>query len=61
VLRGYHAEVDARAVGARLPAMIMVRLNKHPRAVVEAFRSAMHELPEILDVYLVGGVHDFLA
>jgi len=59
-LRGAHAEVDPRAMGARLQAMIMVRLNKHSRQVVESFRDAMHALPEVVDVYLVAGVHDFL-
>jgi len=60
VLRGYHAEVDLKQIGIGMQAMIMVRLNKHSRQVVETFRSAMAALPEVLDVYLVAGVHDFL-
>ena len=43
-----------------LQAMVMVRLTKHSRDVVEAFRDDMLALPELVDIYLVAGAHDFL-
>lgn len=60
VLVGYHAEVDPRALGIRLEAMIAVRLQKHSRDLVEEFRSYVLTLPEVLSIYHVGGEHDFL-
>ena len=60
VLRGFHAEVEPKAMGVNLQAMIMVRLKKHSRKIVESFRNRMLSLPEVLGVYLVGGSHDFL-
>ena len=38
VLRGYHADVDPRALGVGLQAVVAVRLSQHSRALVDAFR-----------------------
>ncbi len=60
VITGYHAEVDAKAVGIRLLAMIGVRLERHTRGAVESFRAHALAIPEVLAVYHVTGAKDFL-
>ena len=61
VLRGYHADVDPRAIGVGLQAMIAVRLGKHARAGVEAFQAHALALPEVVQVYHITGAKDFLV
>lgn len=61
VLRGFHAEVDARALGVGLQALIAIRLTRHSRAVVEAFRQSMLALPAAVSVFHVAGANDFLV
>ncbi|QRN94086.1 Lrp/AsnC family transcriptional regulator [Archangium violaceum] len=60
VLKSFHAEVDARAVGIGLQAMIAVRLRQHSRELVEEFRRHALSLPQVLAVYHVAGANDFL-
>ncbi len=61
VFRGFHAEVDPEALGLFLQAMIIVRLRRHSRRQVIAFRAHLLALPEVLAVYHVGGAYDFLV
>lgn len=61
VLKSFHAEVDARAVGIGLQAMIAVRLRQHSRELVEEFRRHALSLPQVLAVYHVAGANDFLV
>jgi DNA-binding Lrp family transcriptional regulator len=61
VLKGFHADVDPGAVGATLQAMIAIRLERHSRAEVEAFRAHALAQPEVVQLYHVAGVNDFLA
>jgi len=61
VLRGFHAEVDPAAVGVRLEAMIVIRMDRHGGDVVEAFRRDMLAREEVLAVYHLAGVNDFLV
>jgi len=61
VLRGYHAEVDARALGVGLQALVFVRLRRHSRARVEAFRAYALGLAETVGLFHVTGEYDFLV
>jgi DNA-binding Lrp family transcriptional regulator len=61
VLRGFHADVDPAAVGVGLQAMVMVRLARHSRESVEAFRQHILSLPQAVTAYHVSGSHDFLV
>ena len=61
VLRGFHADVDPRATGVGLQALVAVRLARHTRAAVASFRKAMLELPEAIAVFHVAGANDFLV
>ena len=61
VFRGFHAEVDPEALGLSLQAMITVRLRRHSRRDVVAFRAHLLALPEVLAVFHVGGSYDFVV
>ena len=59
VIRGYHADVDPRALGRPLQAMISVRLQSHARGRINEFASAVAQLPEVLNVFFMAGSIDF--
>lgn len=61
VLRGVHAEVDLRAIGVNLQAMVAVRLQKHSRELVEDFEAHVRELPRVLSIFHVAGEYDYLV
>ncbi len=61
VLRGYHADVDPRALGRRLQAVVAVRLQPKTQAVVEEFVDRVWSLPETLAVSMVSGADDVLV
>jgi DNA-binding Lrp family transcriptional regulator len=60
-VRGFHAEVDPRAFGLTLEAMIAVRLKQHARDQYEAFRAFVQTLPEVVAAYHMAGANDFLV
>jgi DNA-binding Lrp family transcriptional regulator len=61
VLTGVKAEVNPAALGVGLQALISVRLKRHYKPDVEAFRKHALELPEVVRLYHVAGPIDFLA
>src|SRR5947209_9998317 len=61
VIRGFHAEVDLAALGRPLQALIAVRLAVHAREQIDAFTSAVSELPGVLMVFHLTGVTDYLV
>ena len=61
VVRGFHADIDPALAGRPLQAMIAVRMHGHARARLEAFMHQLAELPGVLNVFLLGGGHDFFV
>ena len=61
VIRGYHAEIDPAALGRPIQAMIAVRLQAHARGHMTEFVKRVAELPEVLNVFFLGGADDFLV
>ena len=60
VIRGFHADVDPRALGRDLQAMIAVKLAAHARGSMGPFVARLSRQPEVLDVYFVAGANDYL-
>jgi DNA-binding Lrp family transcriptional regulator len=60
VIRGYHADIDPAALGRPIQAMIAVRLQAHARGHMPEFVAKVAELPEVLNVFFLGGADDFL-
>jgi len=61
VLRGAHADVDLRAIGFALEAVLLVQLGKLEIEVVDNFVSATATVPEVRGVFLVSGRADLIA
>ena len=61
VIRGYHADVDPRALGRPLQAMISVRLQSHARGRINEFAATVVALPEVLNVFFMAGSIDFFV
>ena len=60
VLTGFVAEVNPAALGVGLQALISVKLKRHFKPDVEAFRQYALALPEVVRFYHVAGPIDFL-
>src|SRR6476469_873135 len=60
-IRGYHADVDPAVLGRPLQAMIAVRLQSHARGHIPGFMAKIAELPEVINVFFLGGADDFLV
>jgi DNA-binding Lrp family transcriptional regulator len=58
-IRGYHADVDPAALGRPIQAMIAVRLQSHARGHIPDFMAKIAALPEVLNVFFLGGADDF--
>jgi len=59
VIRGFHAEIDPALAGRPLQAIVAVRMQGHARARLTAFLHQLADLPGVLNVFLLGGAHDF--
>jgi DNA-binding Lrp family transcriptional regulator len=60
VINGFHAEIAPASLGVGIQAMIAVRLMRHFKADVDAFRQHALGLPEVVQLYHVAGPIDFL-
>ena len=60
ILRGFHARLDPHEIGIGLQALIAIRLSRHSRDLVEAFRAHALGVPEVVAFYHVTGADDFL-
>lgn len=61
VLTGFRALVDPAALGIAIQALVFVRLARHARKQVRAFREHALSLPETIGLYHVAGQHDFIV
>jgi DNA-binding Lrp family transcriptional regulator len=61
VLTGFRALVEPRALGIAMQALVFVRLARHARKQVKAFRQHALSLPETVGLYHVAGQHDFIV
>ncbi|WP_308796255.1 Lrp/AsnC family transcriptional regulator [Agromyces silvae] len=59
-IRGYQIDVDLASVGVSLQALIAVRLVKHDRSEIDAFRNVVPHLPGVLGVFHMAGADDYL-
>lgn len=60
-IRGYHADIDPAVLGRPLQAMIAVRLQAHARGHIPDFMAKIATLPEVINVFFLGGADDFLV
>jgi DNA-binding Lrp family transcriptional regulator len=60
VIRGFHADLDPRTLGLGLEALISVNIRVGARAAISSFSEEMRELPEVVQVFFLGGSEDFI-
>lgn len=59
VITGFHAEVDLESLDRGLRAMIAIKILPKSRDAVDAFRTFVRGVPEVLDIFVVAGSDDF--
>ena len=60
VVRGFHADLDPRALGLGLEALISVNIRVGARKAISQFSDEMRRLPEVVQVFFLGGSEDFI-
>ena len=60
VVRGYHAQLDRRAVGLGVMAFVMVGIDHQTEALSVAFEEAVCAIPEVVLFHGISGPADFL-
>lgn len=61
VITGFSARVDHRALGLTLQALIGVRIRAGARHQMAAFMAELTEVPDVVQVFFLGGDEDFLV
>jgi len=61
VITGYHAALDAEAVGFGLTVFLSISLEHHGAAAVGAFTHAIRAIDEVVECHQVTGRPDFLV
>jgi len=60
IVRGFHADLDPRALGLGLEAVISINIRVGARKGIASFSDEMRRLPEVVQVFFLGGAEDFL-
>lgn len=60
LIRGYHAEVDSRALGFEVTVFAMVGLSSQAEADLVAFEAAAKSWPLVRECHMLNGEIDFL-
>lgn len=60
VLRGYHAELDALALGYEVTFFALVGLESQKQSVLDAFEAEVTAWPEVRECHMIRGGGDFL-
>ena len=61
ILRGSHADIDLSALGLDLTVLVMIRTRHHSKEWAERFRKHVEKLPEVIDIYRIGGDWDYMV
>ena len=61
ILLGTHVEVDPKALGIGLEALLMIELSKHNRGIVDQFLDEIVGVPEVRSAFLVSGRYDLVV
>ncbi len=60
LIRAYHAEIDAAALGYGIMVFAMVSLRSQAEADLKAFESHVAALPEVRECHMLNGEIDFI-
>lgn len=59
VIRGYAAVLDREALGFEMLCLINVRMERHQRPDIERLRTAVQDMPEVLECHHLTGEFDY--
>ncbi|WP_438865215.1 Lrp/AsnC family transcriptional regulator [Neptunicella sp.] len=60
IIEGSSLSINFNALGGHIQAMVSVRLSDHSRHTVDQFQQDILQQPEVIGVFHMGGVDDFL-
>jgi DNA-binding Lrp family transcriptional regulator len=60
LIRGYHAEIDARELGFEVQVFAMVGLNSQAEAALSAFEQRCRDWPLVRECHMLNGEVDFM-
>lgn len=60
IIRGYRAEVDAKALGLQVGAYILVNLDQRSETVTSEFFDALQDEPRVIECVAITGTHDLI-
>lgn len=60
VIRGYHADIDLKALNRGVQALVAAQVRPLSRRVIESFQNSVAALPEVLSVFTLAGSDDFI-
>ena len=58
-IRGFHAEVDAKAYGLPSTVFVRIRLERHNEEDVQRFESQIMAIDEVLECHVLTGASDY--
>ncbi|UBH05776.1 putative transcriptional regulator, AsnC family protein [Leucobacter sp. Psy1] len=61
IITGFTATVDPRALGIGLQVLISVTVRSGARQGIMALSDELRALPEVMELYFLGGVEDFIV
>jgi Lrp/AsnC family leucine-responsive transcriptional regulator len=59
VIRGYSADVDARAYGLPITVFVRIKLERHNEEDVKNFERRVHMIDEVLECHILTGATDY--
>ncbi|MFH1144280.1 MAG: Lrp/AsnC family transcriptional regulator [Candidatus Eisenbacteria bacterium] len=60
VIKGYRAVLDPHAVGLQVQAMVLINLDHHQAAPIDAFEDRVRSVPEVMACYHLTGRYDYM-
>jgi len=60
LIEGYTAMVDQQRAGFPVNVFVSITLDRQSQTGLEAFESAVRQVPEVMECYLMTGEHDYL-
>lgn len=60
MIRGYHADVDATALGVGFEVVVSVTMEREDASTIEAFETGLSDIPEVIRAERLFGEPDYL-
>jgi DNA-binding Lrp family transcriptional regulator len=60
LIEGYTALIDQQKAGYPVNVFVSITLDRQSQQGLQAFEDAVHEIPEVMECYLMTGEHDYL-